>query len=471
MKKAITLFTAAALSFAIASSVFAADTKISLTVGSPVMTVNGEENKIDENGTVPVIVNERTLLPVRAIVEAFGGVVDFDTENKEVRLEYSGKVIKMQIDADHAEVNGAEKPLDVSPAIINGRTMLPIRFIADNFGFVTDWDAETKTTTVSNTEITEDDTIVSTAAGKIQGIKENDVYRFLGVPYAQADERFVRASAVTPWEGVKTAFEYGDTSPQGAIFGMEVGDAQPGTSNNCQNLNIWTTDTNGKKPVMVWLHGGGFSMGSANEESTEGTNLSKSGDVVVVSVNHRLNTFGHLDLTAYGEKYKNSDNAGMTDIIAALEWIQDNIEQFGGDPDNVTIFGQSGGGAKVLAMMTIPEAKGLFHKAIVQSGATENMGVAFMDKNISLELGDLVVEKLGLTKENIDEIQNVHEKELQTAVGEAQQEIADKYKLPVSIGDGYALEWEPVVNGDFLPTNPVLENGFAEAGKNIPLQA
>ena len=99
------------------------------------------------------------------------------------------------------------------------------------------------------------------------------------------------------------------------------------------------------------------------------------------------------------------------------------------------------------------------------------MGVAFMDKNISLELGDLVVEKLGLTKENIDEIQNVHEKELQTAVGEAQQEIADKYKLPVSIGDGYALEWEPVVNGDFLPTNPVLENGFAEAGKNIPLQA
>ena len=125
------------------------------------------------------------------------------------------------------------------------------------------------------------------------------------------------------------------------------------------------------------LHGGGFSTGSANEEEYDGEALSRSGDVVVVSVNHRLNVFGHLDLSAYDKKYQYSANVGITDIIAALEWIQENIEAFGGDPDNVTVFGQSGGGAKVLALMTAPDAQGLFDKGIVQSGATETMGVAF----------------------------------------------------------------------------------------------
>ena len=146
-----------------------------------------------------------------------------------------------------------------------------------------------------------------------------------------------------------------------------------GTSNNCTNLNIWTPGTDGKKrAVMVWLHGGGFSTGSANETMYDGENLSRTQDVVVVGVNHRLNVFGHLDLSSFGEKYKYSANAGMSDIVDALLWIQNNISQFGGNPNNVTIFGESGGGAKVLAMMTSPKAKGLFHKAINESGATEN---------------------------------------------------------------------------------------------------
>lgn len=125
---------------------------------------------------------------------------------------------------------------------------------------------------------------------------------------------------------------------------------------------------------MVWLHGGGFSTGSANEEGYDGQALSSSGDVVIVSVNHRLNVFGYLDLSAYGDKYKYSANVGLMDIVDSLKWIQDNIEAFGGDPENVTLFGQSGGGAKVLAMMTSPYAKGLFQKGIVQSGADRDHG-------------------------------------------------------------------------------------------------
>lgn len=146
---------------------------------------------------------------------------------------------------------------------------------------------------------------------------------------------------------------------------------------------------------MVWLHGGGFSTGTANEVGYDGEALSRSGDVVVVSVNHRLNVFGHLDLSAYGEKYKYSANVGITDIVDALEWIQDNIAAFGGDPNNVTVFGQSGGGAKVLALMTSPYAKGLFDKGIVQSGATETMGVQFNTQVSSTRLAQKRVKPVG----------------------------------------------------------------------------
>ena len=134
---------------------------------------------------------------------------------------------------------------------------------------------------------------------------------------------------------------------------------------DCQNLNIWTPSIRDgrKRPVMVWLHGGGFSAGSSIEQlAYDGENLSRSGDVVVVSVNHRLNVLGYLDLSPFGEKYRDSANAGNLDLIAALEWIRDNIEGFGGDPENVTLFGQSGGGVKVWSLLQMPEADGLFHK-------------------------------------------------------------------------------------------------------------
>ena len=316
-----------------------------------------------------------------------------------------------------------------------------------------------------------EETVVQTTAGLVQGTDEDGIYRYLGVPYAQARERFVPAEDAEAWDGIRMADSYGPISPQGAISGLGDAGNQDGTDNNSQNLNIWTPGVNDgkKRPVMVWLHGGGFSTGSANEEGYDGENLSRGGDVVVVSVNHRLNVFGYLDLSAYGEKYKDSVNVGIRDIVASLEWIQDNIEGFGGDPGNVTVFGQSGGGAKVLALMTSPYAKGLFHKGIVQSGATETMGVIFNSQEASTRLTEHILEKLDITEDNIEDIQSVPVEQLEAAAAEALRETGEELKLPAALGGGYSMDWEPVVDGDFLPTNPVTEDSFAEAGTDIPL--
>ncbi len=318
---------------------------------------------------------------------------------------------------------------------------------------------------------TESDGIVQTTAGLIQGTNQNGIYRYLGVPYAEATERFVQAGPVEPWEGVRMADTYGPISPQGVISGLDGESDQTGTDNNCQNLNIWTPGVNDgeKRPVMVWLHGGGFSTGSGNEAGYDGENLSRDGDVVVVSVNHRLNVFGHLDLSAYGDKYKYSENVGITDIVAALEWIRDNIEAFGGDPDNVTVFGQSGGGAKVLALMTSPYAEGLFDKGIVQSGATETMGVSFNTKEASQRLAENILDILGITADNIEDIQSVPADQLQEAATEALQITGEELQIPAALGGTYSMDWEPVVDGDFLPTNPITDESFAEAGRDIPL--
>ena len=189
---------------------------------------------------------------------------------------------------------------------------------------------------------------------------------------------------------------------------------------------------------------------------------------MVVSVNHRLNLFGYLDLSAYGDKYANGGNQGVTDLVASLEWIKDNIENFGGDPDNITVFGQSGGGAKVLALMTTPAAEGLFDKGIVQSGATDTMGLTFSTKEESLALTESILTKLGIDRGNIEEIQTVSEEDLQNAAEEALNEIGQQFEIPAPFG-GYAMEWGPVVDGEYMPTNPVTDNGFAEVGKNVTL--
>lgn len=308
-------------------------------------------------------------------------------------------------------------------------------------------------------------TEVDIAGGRISGGLDGGVYTYLGVPYAHAEEMFVRAQPVEPWSGVREYTEYGAMSPQSSFFGSD------GQDNNCQNLNLWTPALNdgGKRPVMVWLHGGGFSSGSANEAQTNGRNLAEKEDVVVVTVNHRLGAAGYLNLSAYGEKYAYSANVGMWDVIDALQWIHDNIEAFGGDPDNVTVFGQSGGGAKVMTLMATPYAKGLFHKGIIQSGTTETVGPVLTSQEVSLRITELVLADLGLDETNIKNIQSMPFSQIDAAGTRALQQVANEYQIESPFGGSYSYEWEPVVDGDFLPTNPVTEDGFAEAGRDIPI--
>jgi len=221
--------------------------------------------------------------------------------------------------------------------------------------------------------------IVQVRAGKLRGFRDGRTLTFLGVPYAHA-ERFGLPQPVTAWEDIKGAQTFGPVCPipQATTVGIDdfvFPHRYWVESENCQVLNVWTQNLtpSAKKPVMVWMHGGGFTNGSAMESyAYDGKSLSEFADVVVVSVNHRLNIIGTLDLSAYGAAYADSRNTGMADLVASLQWIHDNIETFGGDPGNVTVFGQSGGGGKVTRLMHMPSAQGLFHKVICQSGSVVN---------------------------------------------------------------------------------------------------
>jgi len=220
--------------------------------------------------------------------------------------------------------------------------------------------------------------VANTDSGKVRGYMHNGIYTYKGIPYAGA-ERFMPPSKPSSWEGIRSSTTYGPVAPlitpttvvqdeSEFVFDHDWGY----TNEDCLRIYVWTPGIgdNKKRPVMFWIHGGGFTAGSSQElPSYDGENLSKKGDVVVVSINHRLNVLGFLDLSAYGDKYKHSANNSMLDIIAALEWVKTNISNFGGDPNNVTIFGKSGGGVKVNTLMAMPKAKGLFYKAVNQSGA------------------------------------------------------------------------------------------------------
>ena len=220
--------------------------------------------------------------------------------------------------------------------------------------------------------------IVQVQTGQLRGFRDGKTTVFLGIPYATA-ERFELPKPVQPWQSIKSAQSWGPVCPIPPMTRVGIDEfVFPHRywveDEHCQVLNIWTqsTSASAKKPVMVWLHGGGFTNGSAMEAyAYEGKNLSEFGDVVVVSLNHRLNILGTLDLSAYGPEYAQSRYTGTADILAALQWVQANIAQFGGDPGSVTLFGQSGGGSKAARMLHTPSAKGLFHKVVTQSGGGE----------------------------------------------------------------------------------------------------
>jgi para-nitrobenzyl esterase len=250
---------------------------------------------------------------------------------------------------------------------------------------------------------------------------------------------------------------------------MHWDDGYPGE--DCLRVNVWTSSikAGSKLPVMVWLHGGGFSEGSSQEQAGyDGTNLARDHGVVVVSLNHRLNALGFLDLSGYGAKYAHSGNVGMLDIVKALEWVKKNIANFGGDPANVTIFGQSGGGGKVSTLMAMPAAKGLFHKAIVQSGSITNL----MSPKYSRRIGAATVANLGISPAKIDEIASVPYENLYAAYRKAVQDVTAEARqdgaLPESLLDQLLFGQCPVVDGEDIPAQPSSPEGLA-LSKEVPV--
>lgn len=307
------------------------------------------------------------------------------------------------------------------------------------------------------------ETVVATMSGRVKGYRYDGVNTFLGIPYAQAG-RFEEPQAVTPWTCIRETQGYGYTCPlihQKSPWSNIINpNRQYPQSEDCQVLNVWTPtlDRGAKLPVVVWIHGGGYASGSCVELTAyDGSNMAKYGNVVSVSLNHRLNVLGYLDLSEYGERYKNSGNLGMLDIVAALEWIRDNAEMFGGDPNCVTVIGQSGGGGKVSTLMQSPAADGLFHRAVIMSGA----GTQRYEENENARLGEKILQELGLTAGEADKLKTIPLEKLFGAV----ERVNEKINMGNQIIKG--IWWQPTVNDWYMgePTRV----GFTEHAKTIPL--
>ena len=315
--------------------------------------------------------------------------------------------------------------------------------------------------------------IVQTETGKVRGYIHKGIFTYKGIPYAKA-ERFMAPAKPAAWKDVRSSMTYGPVCPMDPTtttndeFEFPFHHNWGYTNENCLSLNVWTPgiNDNKKRPVMVWFHGGGFTAGSYVElPSYDGENISRKGDVVLVSVNHRLNVLGFLDLSAYGDKYKSSPNAGLLDLVAALQWIKQNIAQFGGDPDNVTIFGQSGGGGKVTSLMNAPSAKGLFHKAIVESGSYLS---GFTEQSISKRVAAALLEELQLQPSQVDSLQTISYERLNAAGKKALSKVAAAIKTEGKTVPLFGLSWGPNLDGSFLPYQPT-DAAAIEIAKNVPL--
>jgi para-nitrobenzyl esterase len=329
-------------------------------------------------------------------------------------------------------------------------------------------------------------TVAETTSGKIRGFKRNGIYIFKGVPYGASTagaNRFMPPVKPEPWLGIRNALQYGRACPSqdSAHFNTDGKNlansdedafllhrgafaAVPGE--DCLRVNLWTPEINGahKRPVMVYMHGGGFANGSGHDLlAYDGESLARNHDAVVVTHNHRLNVYGYLNLEHLGgERYASAANVGMLDLVAVLEWVRDNIRTFGGDPDCVTIFGQSGGGGKVLALMAMPTAKGLFHRAIVQSGPF----LKSLSPDYSMRLADFVMAELGLSKSQVEQLQEIPVDRLSGAAAEAMKKMPPhKSSLREVYGE---RDWRPTVDGRILPRHP-FDPGAPEISANVPL--
>ena len=314
--------------------------------------------------------------------------------------------------------------------------------------------------------------VVEIASGRLRGITSGGIHAFKGIPYGASTagaNRFMPPQPPETWAGVREALAYQGHAPQSpnrakrrpeleTILGPA--DTTP-EGEDCLTLHVWTPGLDqAKRPVMVWLHGGAFAYGSGNRDVTAGENLARRGDVVVVSVNHRLNILGFLHLAERGgARYAHSGNAGSLDLVAALRWVRENIAAFGGDPGNVTIFGESGGGGKVSVLLAMPAAQGLFHRAVIQSGAT----IRVSTRERGAALADAVLKEFGFGPGECDRLQSVPFERLLAAIAPASRAVGPtQWKLL----DRY--DFGPVVDGADLPRQP-FDPDAPSIADNIPL--
>ena len=317
--------------------------------------------------------------------------------------------------------------------------------------------------------------VVETDKGKVRGYVSGGIRTFKGIPYGadtSGGNRFRPPVEPAAWTGVRDAFAYGATCPQAPadapgridfLLNRQLGHA----SEDCLNLNVWTPGTDGgKRPVMVWIHGGNYSTGSSFAiASQDGAALARRGEVVVVSVNHRLNILGHLDLGAMGApaEYASSVNAGLLDLVRALEWVRDNIGQFGGDPGNVLLFGQSGGGLKITHLSGMPAAKGLFHKAVVQSGSQ----VEVFDETMTKGISELALGELGVRPVDMEALQSLPLEAIQAA----SQAATAEWRRTGGVGNIWrTVGWAPRIEPGSVPFHPYSEGG-AVVSREIALMA
>jgi len=303
--------------------------------------------------------------------------------------------------------------------------------------------------------------IAETSRGRVRGVTIDGIRTFKGVPYGAPTDgpnRFREALPAEPWKGIRDTLSYGPMCPQELRPRPSLATSwavEPIMSEDCLALNIWTPALRDhhKRPVMVWFHGGGFSTGSGGSPVCDGTNLARKGDVVVVTLNHRLNVFGHLYLARLGgAEYAESGNLGVLDLVTALRWVHTNIAEFGGDPGNVTIFGQSGGGAKISVLMALPQTRGLFHRAIVQSGSQLD-GLTTDEANANA-LSFLKAAEIPVT--DLSRLQKLTFEQLLTA-------LRKLLRTP-----GAQTSFSPVVDGKFLPRVPWLPEG-PPGSANVPM--
>jgi para-nitrobenzyl esterase len=296
--------------------------------------------------------------------------------------------------------------------------------------------------------------VAETSSGRVRGIDNQGIKTFKGIPYGASttgSNRFMPPADPVKWTSVRDALEFGPSAPQrdpaavAAGGGLGVaGRNLPAEGEDCLVLNVWTPALNDgrKRPVLFWCHGGGFATGSGSSPDTDGANLARRGDVVVVTINHRLNVLGFADLSEFSSDFAASGDVGMLDIVHALRWVRANIPRFGGDPNTVMIFGQSGGGRKVETLLAMPSANGLFHRATIESGAA----IQVAGRETAIHNAEQLLGKLGVSKSNVHELQKLPLAQIMTAYFAV---VRDAQGVDQTIS-GFV----PAVDGKILPQHP-----------------